>query len=49
MVRGAIVLLKGVQFGTLYNMQGCTIIDGCDSSIVSNIGFENEITPIVSG
>jgi hypothetical protein len=49
MVRGTMVLLKGVQFGTLYKMQGITISDGCNSSIVPDIGFEEERTPIVSG
>jgi hypothetical protein len=34
MVRGEMVLLKGVRFGTLYKMQGSTISDGCNSSIV---------------
>jgi hypothetical protein len=32
------VLLKGVCIGTLSNMQGSTIIDGCNSSIFLNIG-----------
>jgi hypothetical protein len=33
MVRGAMALLKGVWFGTLYKLQGSTITDGCNSSI----------------
>jgi hypothetical protein len=49
MVRGAMVLLRGVQFGTLYKLQGITIIDGCNSSIVPDIGVEEEINPTVSG
>jgi hypothetical protein len=49
MVRGEMVLLKGVWFGTLYKLQGSTIIDGCNSSIVPDIGFEEERTPTVSG
>jgi hypothetical protein len=49
MVRGAMVLLKGVWFGTLYNMKGSTISDGCNSSIVPDIGVEEEKTPTVSG
>jgi hypothetical protein len=49
MVRGAMVLLRGVLFGTLYKLQGITISDGCNSSIVPDIGFEEEITPTVSG
>jgi hypothetical protein len=40
MVQGAMVMLKGIQFGTLYKMQGRTISDGCNSSIVPDIGVE---------
>jgi hypothetical protein len=49
MVREAMVLLKGDRFGTLYKLQGSTISDGCNSSIVPDIGVEEERTPIVSG
>jgi hypothetical protein len=49
MVRGAMVFLKGVLFGTRYKLQGRTISDGCNSSIVHDIGAEEEITPTVSG
>jgi hypothetical protein len=49
MVRGSMVLLKGVQFGTPYNMQGITISDGCNSSIVPDIGVEEERTLTVFG
>jgi hypothetical protein len=49
MVRGAMVLMKGVWFGTLYKLLGSTISDGCNSSIVPDIGVEEEITPTVSG
>jgi hypothetical protein len=49
MVRGAMVLLKGVRIGTLYKLQGSTISDGCNSSIVLDIGAEEEKTPTVSG
>jgi hypothetical protein len=48
MVRGEMVLLKGDRFGTLYKMQGSTISDGCNSSIIPDIGFEEERPPIVS-
>jgi hypothetical protein len=48
MVRGVMVLLKGVWFGTLYKMKGSTISDGCNSSILYDIGVEEEINPIVS-
>jgi hypothetical protein len=49
MVRGAMVLLKGVRFGTLYKLPGSTISDGYNSSIVLDIGVEEERTPTVSG
>jgi hypothetical protein len=45
MVQGEMVLLKGVQFATLYKMEGRNISDGCNSSIVHDIGFEEERTP----
>jgi hypothetical protein len=48
MVRGAMVLSKGVRFGALYKLQGSTISDGCNSSIVPDIGVEEERTPTVS-
>jgi len=41
MVRGALVLMRGVKIGTLYKLQGSTIIDGCNSSMVSESGVEN--------
>jgi hypothetical protein len=47
MVRGSMVLLKGVWLGTLYKLQGSTISDGCNSSIVLYIGVEEERTPMV--
>jgi hypothetical protein len=50
MVRGEMVLLRGVWFGTMYKLQGrITISDYCNSSIVPNIGVEEERTPTVSG
>ena len=49
MVRGEMVLLKRVLFGTMYKLQGRNISDGCNSSIVPDIGVEEEITPMVSG
>jgi hypothetical protein len=42
------VLLKGVWFETLYKLQGRTISDGCNSTIVPNIGVEEERTPTIS-
>jgi hypothetical protein len=41
--------MKGVRFGTLYKLLGITISDGCNSSIVPDIGVEEERTPTVSG
>jgi hypothetical protein len=49
MVRGVMVLLKGVQFGTMYKLQGSTVGDGCNSFIVHDIGFEEKKTPTVFG
>jgi hypothetical protein len=49
MVRGAMVLLKGLRFGTLYKLQGITISDGCNTSIVPDIGVEEERNPTISG
>jgi hypothetical protein len=34
MVRGEMVLMRGVQCGTLYKLLGRTYTDGCNSSIV---------------
>jgi hypothetical protein len=42
------VLLKGVRIGNLYKIQGSTISDGCNSSIVPKIGSEEEKTPTIS-
>eukprot|EP00253_Pinus_taeda_P019366 PITA_19366 len=41
MVRGALVLVRGVQIGTLYKFQGSTIIDVCNSSVIPESGAEN--------
>jgi hypothetical protein len=49
MVRGEMLLLKGIRFVTLYNMQGITISDGCNSHIVPNTRVEEERTSTVSG
>jgi hypothetical protein len=49
MVRGEMIFLKGVQFGTLYKMQGSNISDVFNSSIVFDITIEEERTPIVYG
>eukprot|EP00253_Pinus_taeda_P007554 PITA_07554 len=41
MVQGALVLMRGVQIGTLYKLQDSTIVDGCNSSVVPKSGAEN--------
>jgi len=41
MVWGALVLMWGVGIGTLYKLQGSTVIDGCNSSMVPESGAEN--------
>jgi hypothetical protein len=49
MVRGTMVLLKGFRFGTTYKKKVSTISDRCNSSIIPDIGVEEEITPTVFG
>eukprot|EP00253_Pinus_taeda_P020245 PITA_20245 len=41
MVRGALVLMRGVRIGTLYKLQGSTVVDGCNSSMVPENGAKN--------
>ena len=41
MVQGALVLIQGVRIGTLYKLQGSTIIDGCNSFVVPKSGAES--------
>eukprot|EP00253_Pinus_taeda_P030865 PITA_30865 len=41
MVRGALVLMWGARIGALYKLQGSTIVDGCNSSVVPESGGEN--------
>eukprot|EP00253_Pinus_taeda_P030009 PITA_30009 len=41
MVRGALVLMRGVQIGTLYKLLGSIIIDGCNNYMVLESGVEN--------
>eukprot|EP00253_Pinus_taeda_P028157 PITA_28157 len=41
MVRGSLILMQGVQIGTLYKLQGSTVVDGCNSSVVPESGAEN--------
>ena len=41
MVRGALILMRGVRIGTLYKLQGRIIVDGCNGSMVPENGVEN--------
>ena len=41
MFQGALVLMRGVWIGTLYKLQGGTVIDGCNSSVVPESGAES--------
>ncbi len=41
MVQGAMVLMQEVWIGTLYKLQGNTVVDGCNSSVVPESGVEN--------
>eukprot|EP00253_Pinus_taeda_P036102 PITA_36102 len=41
MIQGALVLMWHVWIGTLYNLQGRTVVDGCNSSMVHESGAEN--------
>jgi hypothetical protein len=43
------VLLKGVRIGNMYKLQGSAISDGCNSSIVLEIGAKEEKNHTVSG
>ena len=38
MVWRALVLMRGVWIGTLYKLQGSTIVDGCNSYVVPESG-----------
>ena len=41
MVRGALILMRGVRIGTLYKLQGSMVVDGCNNSVVPESGVEN--------
>jgi len=41
MVRGALIFMQRVRIGTLYKLQGRTVVDGCNSSMVPEKGVEN--------
>ena len=40
MVWGALVLMRGARTGTLYKLQGSTVIDECHNSVVPESGVE---------
>jgi hypothetical protein len=48
MVWGESVLMRGVWNGTLYNMLGSTITDGCNSFVIPKGGIEKHITLTIS-
>eukprot|EP00253_Pinus_taeda_P033936 PITA_33936 len=41
MVWGALVLMRGVRVGTLYKLEGSTVVDGCNNFVVPESGAEN--------
>ena len=44
MVRGSMVLMRGVWYGTLYKLLGKTIIDECNNSVVLEQGGKDDKT-----
>jgi hypothetical protein len=49
MVRGAMVLMRGVRFGTLYKLLGSTYTNGCNHSVVPEHRNKEDKTNIVPG
>ena len=49
MVRGSMVLTRGVQYGTLYKLLGKTIIDACNYSVVLEEGGKDDKILTASG
>ena len=49
MIRGAMVLMRGVQYGTLYKLLGKTVIGDCNSIVVPESSNEENNVPEVSG
>eukprot|EP00253_Pinus_taeda_P036482 PITA_36482 len=37
MVLGGMILMHGVRIGTLYKLQGSTVVDGCNNSVVPEV------------
>jgi len=48
MFRGAMVLMRGVQYGTLYKLLGKTIIGDCNNTVVPESSNEENNVPEVS-
>ena len=49
MVRGSIILMRGVRYGTIYKILGSTIIDECNSFVVPEEGGKDDITMTALG
>ena len=49
MVQGSMVLMRGVQYGTLYKLLGKTIIDECNNSVVLEEGGKDDKTITAPG
>ena len=49
MVRGEMVLMRGVHYRTMYKLLGRTIIDGCNNTIFPERKNEENNVPDVSG
>ena len=49
MVRGSMVLMRGVWYGTLYKLLGKTIIDECNNYVVLEEGGKDDKTLTTSG
>ena len=48
MIRGAMVLMRGVQYGTIYKLLGKTIICECNNTVVPKSSNEENNVPEVS-
>ena len=49
MVRGSMVLMRGVRYGTLYKLLGKIIIDECNNYVVLEEGGKDDKTLTASG
>ena len=49
MVRGSMVLMRGVLYGNLYKLLGKSIIDECNNSVVLEEGGKDKKTLTASG